>query len=183
MNSRLGVRQPERSAAGSWSPWRGWWPHSINETHERKAERLLRRWRLTASVGGSLRIEAAGPTLSPLQLKELVQRLREASCSADLKEIVFDLSRVESIEPQWSIVLAMFILLDRCSACQCRLEGLHGQPALAVELYRRNRDVRSLLRAPCGGASMTGAVQSSSDSSVFFPDSSSCAKDRVHSRQ
>ncbi len=102
-------------------------------------------WRFKASTAGSLRIQPAGPTLSHEELAWLLDRLQRRHADAGVEEIVFDLSRVEAIGPQWTLVLALLIGFARSVKARCRVVSLHGQPANVVQLYRRNHDVALLL--------------------------------------
>ena len=110
-----------------------------------EAERLLGRWRLTVSSAGSLWVQPVGPTLRHEELAKLIERLRGSSGNGGVKEIVFDLRRVETIETPWTLVLALLIGFARSTGARCRIVSLHGQPAAVVGLYRCNCDVASLV--------------------------------------
>lgn len=107
-------------------------------------EQPLGRWRFAVSAG-SLRVQPMGPTLSPENTARLLGQLRRRHARGDLKEVVFDLSQIETIGPQWTVVLALLIGFARSTKACCRIVSLHGQPAAVVGLYRRNRDVALLV--------------------------------------
>lgn len=73
-----------------------------------QSERPPGRCRFAVSTG-SLRVQPAGPTLSPEDTARLLGQLRGWQARGDLKELVFDLSQIETIGPQWTVVLALLI--------------------------------------------------------------------------
>ncbi len=110
-----------------------------------EAEHLLRRWRFAANAAGALWIQPIGPTLSHEELGEFLERLRRDGVEVRLGEIVFDLSRIETIGPHWTTVLALLIKFARDVTVRCRVVSFHGQPAGVVGLYHRNREVAALV--------------------------------------
>lgn len=109
-----------------------------------QSEQALGRCRFAVSTG-SLRVQPAGPRLSSEDTARLLGQLRGWQARGDLKEVVFDLSQIETIGPQWTVVLALLIGFARSIKARCRIVSLHGQPAAVVGLYRRNRDVALLV--------------------------------------
>ena len=106
----------------------------------------LPQWSVDSSADGMLHVQPAGPTLTHDEIAAMIRELRDRYCATACSEVLFDLSRVETIEPQWTLVLALLIAFARTVTARCRLVGLHGQPAAVIELYRRNRDVASLVQ-------------------------------------
>jgi hypothetical protein len=85
------------------------------------------------------------PTLGHEQLCKLIDQLQRERIDAGCREVVFDLSRVEKIGPQWTVVLAHLISFAHSCPARCRVISLQRQPASVFELYHRNREVASLL--------------------------------------
>jgi hypothetical protein len=75
----------------------------------------------------------------------MIDKLRRTDATVHLKEIVFDLSHVEMLGPQWTVVLALLIAFARGAVARCRVVSLHGQPAGVLGLHRHNRDVAALV--------------------------------------
>ncbi len=109
------------------------------------AEQLLARWRFAASADGRLWVQPAGRRLSAADLVTFLQRIRRADSSVRFREVVFDLSEVESIGPQWTLVLALLMDFARRVEARCTIVSLHGQPAAAAALYHHNRELMSLI--------------------------------------
>lgn len=107
------------------------------------ADSLLSAWEVVAGPD-RLTIRPTGSELSQQDLAILAARLEALGVSAR-EEIEFDLSGVERIGPQWTVVLATLVHISRRVAATCRLTGLHGQPAAAVELYRRSASLMRLV--------------------------------------
>jgi len=109
------------------------------------------RWGSVDSTTGLLRVQPKGPTLAPEELGGLLGEVRRRHTDLASQEVVFDLSRVEMIGPQWTLALAFLIDFARHIATRCRVVSLHGQPAAVMELYRCNRDVASLVGRVANG--------------------------------
>lgn len=107
------------------------------------ADSLLSAWEIVAGPD-RLTIRPTGSELSQQDLCILAARLEAMGVSAR-EEIEFDLSGVERIGPQWTVVLATLVHISRRVAATCRLTGLHGQPAAAVDLYRKSASLMRLV--------------------------------------
>ncbi len=92
------------------------------------------RWSLACSTPGVVRIQPAGPTLTPGEMGELINELRCQHIDTSFREVLFDLSRVETIGPQWTVALAFLIGFARTIAARCRVISLNRQPAAVMEL-------------------------------------------------
>lgn len=104
---------------------------------------LLSNWEMVAGPE-QLTIRPTGSVLSQNDLADLAARLQNLGISA-CEVVEFDLSGVDLIGPQWTVVLATLVHLSRKLAATCRLTGLHGQPAAAVDLYRRSSSLMRLV--------------------------------------
>ncbi|MFQ5424990.1 MAG: hypothetical protein ACE5F9_13565 [Phycisphaerae bacterium] len=110
-----------------------------------RADQLLARWRFAASVHGRLWVQPVSRLLSAAELVTFLKRIQRADSSVRFREVVFDLSEVETIGPQWTLVLALLVDFARRVEARCKVVSLHGQPAAAAALYRRNRELMSLI--------------------------------------
>lgn len=109
------------------------------------AEQIMARWSFAIEAGGVLAIRPTGHALAAAELSDFLQRVSAACRNEMVDEVVFDLSEVEVIGPQWTLVLALLIDFARNVDARCRVVALQGQPAAAASLYRRNRELMGLI--------------------------------------
>lgn len=109
-----------------------------------QTDAILARWEIVVGLD-SMIIRPVGPVLTQQDLGELAARLESTQAAAADTPIEFDFSGVEKIGPQWTIVLATLVHLSRKLSANCSITGLHGQPAAAVNLYRRSASLMNLV--------------------------------------
>lgn len=109
------------------------------------ANRTLQQWRVDASVDGVLRIQPAGPVLRHRELADFLESVRGALDDGVIRHVIIDLARVETIGPQWTVVLAMLLDFANTVRAECHVVSLRGQPAAVAAFYQRNRAVARLV--------------------------------------
>jgi len=97
-----------------------------------------------ARQGGRLVLWAIREIVNHTDVANAARWLAESRVCRGVRELVFDLGRVESFGDQWTLVLAEFVRLARQTGIPCRVAALHGQPAAAAAMYRGNREVMAL---------------------------------------
>jgi len=110
-----------------------------------EAERILRRWQYSVAADGGLQIHPTGPRLQTEELGGFLRLLTDVFASEPPREIVFDMSAVRYLGPNWTLALAMFIDFAQSVGAPCRIDGARGQPAAAAAMYHRSPQVRALL--------------------------------------
>lgn len=112
-----------------------------------KVENLLNRFCFLALDSGSMGVQPTTSTLNPGDVADVLAGLLLNDVLSGLSEVVFDLSRVETIAPNWTLVLAMLIDFARKAGMPCRVIGMQAQPAAAAAMYRMNKELRGLISA------------------------------------
>jgi anti-anti-sigma regulatory factor len=120
---------------------------SSNNKKRNSAEstRLLDVCDLAAAADGRLWIRPLAPILTAAELGEILPVLKTSELGATFQEIVFDLSRVEMMGPQWTVILAMLMDFARQTTVRCRIASLKDQPAAVVGLYRLSTELMRLI--------------------------------------
>ena len=117
--------------------------HSASRHIVNDAARLLERWEFQASSDGMLRIRPRGPALEHDELIDLIRSLAASGACGRLRRIVFDLTRIERIGPQWTLALASQIHLARRVDTRC--VALREQPRRLMQLYGADPRVAALV--------------------------------------
>lgn len=123
------------------------------------AERVLTRWRYAVSESGGLWIRPEGPRLNTKELSGFLRLLTDVFADDPPTEVVFNLSAVRYLGPNWTLALALLINFAQRLNVPCQIDGARGQPAAVAALYVRSPQVRALVSA-CDGASFDSARQS-----------------------
>lgn len=98
-----------------------------------------------ATRSNTLRIKIEGETLTAANLRTILDAARAALAQVSAQTVVFDFSDVKQIGPQWTVVWAMIIHFGRELCVACRVDSLAGQPAATASLFRRSREVTSMI--------------------------------------
>jgi anti-anti-sigma regulatory factor len=106
---------------------------------------LLEICDLVAAADGRLWIRPLSPTLTAAELGGILQALKHSDLGSTFQQVVFDLSRVEMMGPQWTVILAMLMDFARQTAARCRIASLKEQPAAVVRLYRLSTELMRLI--------------------------------------
>jgi len=106
---------------------------------------ILDACHLVAAADGRLWVQPTAATLVAAELGEILVGLSRSGVGAGSTEIVFDLSRVEVIGPQWTVILAMLMNFARQTSARCRIASLKAQPAAVVALYRVSVELMKLI--------------------------------------
>lgn len=123
------------------------------------AERTLNRWKYAVDENGGLWIRPAGPRLNTNELGSFLRLLTDVFAEDPPTEVVFNMSAVKYLGPNWTLALALFIDFAQRLNVPCHIDGVEGQPAAVANLYNRSPQVRALVSA-CDGALLDSARQS-----------------------
>ncbi|MCB9855041.1 MAG: hypothetical protein H6818_05080 [Phycisphaerales bacterium] len=124
------------------------------------AERTLNRWKYAVAENGGLWIRPSGPRLNTKELGGFLRLLTDVFAEDPPTEIVFNMSAVKYLGPNWTLALALFIDFAQRLNVPCHIDGIHGQPAAVANLYNRSPQVRALVNSACDGALLESARQS-----------------------
>jgi|GEM_PF-4449483 len=102
-------------------------------------------WLLEMPAPGVLRVRGRGPSLAYADIRAMTERLLSESVDRTLSEVVFDFTHIRRIDAPWTPVVAQLLAFSRCSAADCRITSLHGQPAAIIGLLLNDGACRKLL--------------------------------------
>lgn len=109
---------------------------------------LLGTFSIHCTGTGTWRVEARRNCLDSRDLAALASGLTKQAASEQPIQIEIDLHRVERIDGQCSLVLAQFMQLSRLFGRRIQLAGIHGAVADVFWVFRKSRELMSLLKQP-----------------------------------
>ncbi len=93
----------------------------------------------------TLLIKLEAEILTSANLRTTLEAARKNLGANAVQNIIFDFSDVKQIGPQWTVVWAMIIDFGRTMNVACHVESLAGQPAATASLFRRSREITSMI--------------------------------------
>jgi len=98
-----------------------------------------------ATRSNTLRIKLEVEILTVANLRMALDAACKALAATRVQTVVFDFNGVKQIGPQWTVVWAMIIDFARGLRAECHVESLSGQPAATASLFRRSREMTSMI--------------------------------------
>lgn len=105
------------------------------------ARALLRRFELSISSAGELRIRPAGPRLCYMDLDDVLLRIMDRKFTG----VVIDFTAISEIASPWTPVVARLVDFARQAGCRCKLTNLHGQASVVIRFLTRDDVIRRIL--------------------------------------
>lgn len=110
-----------------------------------RLESVLALANFSVSDDGVMQIQPTDAVLEGAALQAISKLVRSACTDSTIREVILDLSQVNEVGPQFTVMFASLMKLARTVGAKCRIIGLHGKPAAAASLYRNSLELSHLL--------------------------------------